>query len=127
MSERKKKVLVVDDEETNRRILVDLFEDDYDMIQAEDGQECIEVTKRELPDLILLDVGLPDISGVEACRQIKSTEQLKHIPIFLVSGYISNIDIRIGLEAGAERYFTKPFDHDELESVIAETLSKQNS
>src|SRR5262245_64560451 len=80
------RILIVDDNETNRDILVTrLGAHGYDLVQAADGVECIEVTKASLPDLILLDVMMPKMDGIEATRRLKNDPDLPFIPIILVT------------------------------------------
>ncbi len=77
----KKTILVVDDTEWNRDLVVQLLEDDYTVLQAVDGEEAVRKTQEDKPDLILMDLGMPVMDGWEATRKIKANAALKHIPI----------------------------------------------
>ena len=82
-----KKILIVEDVEMNRDLLVQLLEDDYELIEAIDGKKGLEAAVREHPDLILLDISLPEMDGWEVTRAIRSDEALKHIPIIAVTAH----------------------------------------
>ena len=76
----KKKILIVDDTEFNRDLVIQLLDEDYDMVIAENGAEALTVTETERPDLILMDLGMPVMDGWEATRKLKANDALKHIP-----------------------------------------------
>src|SRR5215831_8183360 len=105
------RILIVDDNETNRDLLITrLGIHGFDLLQASDGEEAIEVTKKSLPDLILLDVMMPKMDGIEATKRIKADASLPFTPIILVTAKADTKDVIIGLEAGADEYLTKPVD-----------------
>ena len=83
----KKTILVVDDTEWNRDLVVQLLEDDYTVLQAVDGEEAVRKTQEDKPDLILMDLGMPVMDGWEATRKIKANDALKHIPIIAVTSH----------------------------------------
>src|SRR5262245_60333188 len=83
----KKTILVVDDTEWNRDLVVQLLEDDYTVLQAVDGEEALRKTQADKPDLILMDLGMPVMDGWEATRKIKANDALKHIPIIAVTSH----------------------------------------
>jgi adenylate cyclase len=117
------RILIVDDNETNRDILVTrLGVHGYDLVQAADGIECIEATRKTLPDLILLDVMMPRMDGIEATKQIKNDETLPFIPIILVTAKADTKDVIAGLEAGADEYLTKPVDQTSLVARVKSML-----
>ncbi len=102
-----RKVLIVDDEKAIVDILNhNLKREGYDTVVAYDGEEAIEVYKREKPDLVLLDVMLPKMDGFSVCKSIR---QLANIPIIMVTAKEDVVDKVIGLELGADDYITKPF------------------
>ena len=117
------RILIVDDNETNRDILVTrLGAHGYDLVQAADGVECIEITKTALPDLILLDVMMPKMDGIEATRRLKADTSLPFIPIILVTAKADTKDVVAGLEAGADEYLTKPVDQTSLVARVKSML-----
>ncbi len=117
------RILVVDDSETNRDILVTrLGMHGYDLIQAADGEEAIEVAQKAQPDLILLDVMMPKLDGIEATRRLKADQSLPFTPIILVTAKADSKDVVTGLEAGADEYLTKPVDQTSLAARVKSML-----
>lgn len=110
----KKKILVVDDAEFNRDLLVQLLEDEYQVSIAVDGSEGVKKAEQEKPDLILMDLGMPVMDGWEATRRIKANSELKHIPIIAVTSHAMVGDEIQAREAGCDDYTPKPIDEDEL-------------
>jgi two-component system cell cycle response regulator len=118
-----KKILVIDDLPENVFILQDRLENEgYEVITAYDGNTGIEKTRTHLPDLILLDVMMPDITGFDVCKILVSDEKTKHIPIILVTAKVMAEDIKEGLEAGAFDYVKKPFSRVELLARVKSAL-----
>ncbi|MGI9520531.1 MAG: adenylate/guanylate cyclase domain-containing protein [Hyphomicrobiaceae bacterium] len=108
-------ILVVDDNKDNRDILVARLSSlDYDTSVAIDGEDALSQVRELLPDLILLDVMMPNIDGLEVCRRLRSDNTLPFIPIILVTAKTSVQDVVAGLEAGADDYLTKPVEHPSL-------------
>ncbi len=118
----KKKVLVVDDTEWNRDLIVQLLEDEYTVLQAVDGEEGVRVTEQEKPDLILMDLGMPVMDGWEATRKIKANDALKHIPIIAVTSHAMVGDEIEARKAGCDDYLSKPVDDEELMRKIKKLL-----
>ena len=117
------RILVVDDNEVNRDILVTRLEiHGYELLQAGDGEEALAVAKQHLPDLILLDVMMPKIDGIEVTRRIKSDTSLPFMPIILVTAKADSKDVVEGLEAGADEYLTKPIDQMSLVARVKSVL-----
>jgi DNA-binding response OmpR family regulator len=109
-------ILVVDDEPTLRETLVDALETDgFRVVSAADGREALTVFRAERPDLVLLDLMLPELSGVEVCRIIRSESS---VPIVMLTAKDSELDKVVGLELGADDYVTKPFSLRELSARI---------
>ena len=119
----KKKILVIDDTEWNRDLLVQLLEDEYSVLQAVDGAEGVRKTEEEKPDLILMDLGMPVMDGWEATRQIKANDALKHIPIIAVTSHAMVGDEIDARKAGCDDYLSKPIDEDALIKKIKTLLS----
>lgn len=121
---QKLNVLVVEDDETMRKALVRLLESDgYTVISAADGTQLEKIFIKDSVDLILLDIGLPWVNGLELTQVLKSHEDLKEIPIVLITGLSSEADLNKGLQLGAETYIKKPFDVDVLKSTIKNLLN----
>jgi DNA-binding response OmpR family regulator len=106
----KLKILIVDDDPDITGAFTHILQSaDYDVISAATGQECLQIARAERPDLILLDVRLPDINGLEVCRRIKSDPELARIAVINVTGMRTSKDDEVeGIEAGADAYLTKP-------------------
>lgn len=116
-------ILVVDDVEANRDILVTRLEaHGYRPIQAADGEEALAAAEQHRPDLILLDVMMPKIDGIEVCRRLKSDPSLPFTPIILVTAKSDSKDIVAGLDAGADEYLTKPIDQPSLVARVRSAL-----
>lgn len=121
-------VLVVEDDETMRKALVRLLESEgYKVISAADGTQLEKVFNNDTVDLILLDIGLPWVNGLELTEVLKAHEDLKDIPIVLISGIGSQEDLRRGLELGAEAYIKKPFDIDILKDTVKNLIKAKPS
>jgi class 3 adenylate cyclase len=117
------RILIVDDNEMNRDILVTrLATQGYELFQAADGEEALTAAARELPDLILLDVMMPKIDGMEVCRRLKADPSLPFMPIILVTAKAASTDVVAGLEAGADEYLTKPIDQMALVARVKSVL-----
>lgn len=115
-----KTVLVVDDSPTERHVLVELLtRNGYQVITAENGEEGVEKAKRELPDLILMDVVMPGLNGYQATRTLTRDEATKHIPIIVCTSKGQETDRIWGLRQGALGYIVKPVNGEDLLSKIA--------
>jgi CheY-like chemotaxis protein len=118
-----KKILVVEDVDVNRDLVVQLLEDDYEVIEAVNGEEAIKVAVESRPDLILMDLSLPVIDGWEATRQIKSNDTLKSVPIIALTAHAMKGDEEKAKTAGCDDYMAKPIDENELFAKLAKYLS----
>ncbi|OVE76515.1 hypothetical protein BVX98_05920 [bacterium F11] len=111
----KKRILIVDDEPQICQLVKDVLEEDnYTATTAHSTDEAFQKLKLTLPDMILLDVRLPTIGGLEFCRQIKQDVRTRRIPIIMLTVQDTETDKVIGLEVGADDYLTKPFGNREL-------------
>jgi CheY-like chemotaxis protein len=117
-----KRILVVEDVEFNRDLLVQLLEDAYQVITAADGREGIERAARERPDLILMDLSLPVVDGWEATRRLKAMDDLRSIPIIALSAHAMAGDEQKARESGCDGYLTKPLDEALLFKLLAKFL-----
>ena len=116
----KGKILVVDDEAYIVHILeFSLGMEGFEVVTAFDGEEAIVKAEREEPDLIVLDIMMPKLDGYETCRRLKTTDKTKHIPIILLSAKGRSMDQKVGLDAGADEYITKPFSPRKLVERIS--------
>ena len=115
-----KTVLVVDDSPTERHVLVELLSrNGYQVITAENGEEGIEKARRELPDLILMDVVMPGLNGYQATRTLTRDEATKHIPVIVCTSKGQETDRSWGLRQGALDYIVKPINAEDLLAKIA--------
>ena len=113
------KVLVVDDSWTDLTLMASpLREEGFEVITAVDGDDAVEKVLQEQPQCVLLDIVLPKQNGFQVCRRLKSMQQTSHIPIILVSGKNTPVDVKWGLQQGADLYIFKPFSRDELLSSV---------
>ena len=120
-----KRILVVEDQEDNRQILRDLLTSaDYEMTEAENGQEALDAVAKEKPDLILMDIQLPIMDGYEATRRLKGNPAYKDIPIIVVTSYALSGDEGKARDAGCDAYVTKPYSPRQLLAKIREFLPK---
>jgi two-component system cell cycle response regulator len=118
-----KKILVIDDLPENVFLLQDRLENEgYEVITAYEGKSGLNKAISEQPDLILLDIMMPDITGLDVCKKLVSNEETSHIPIILVTAKIEAEDIKEGLEAGAFDYIKKPFNRIELLARVKSAL-----
>jgi len=123
MSNELKNILVIDDLPENVFILQDRLEHEgYEVITAYDGKSGIEKAQSDLPDLILLDVMMPDINGIEVCKTLVNDELTSDIPIILVTAKTEAEDAKDGLDAGAFDYIKKPFNKIELLARVRSAL-----
>jgi len=117
------RILIVDDNEMNRDILITRLETQgYELLQAADGEEALTAAKEHLPDLILLDVMMPKLDGMEVCRRLKADPNVPFMPIILVTAKAASTDVVAGLEAGADEYLTKPIDQMALVARVKSVL-----
>ena len=120
-----KKILVIEDEnDLVKAILIRLQQAGYEVSMAKDGQEGLEKARREEPDLILLDLMLPKMDGYKICGLLKADARYKSIPIIMATARAQETDEVLGLEVGADAYFTKPFEYGKLLAKIKELLKE---
>ena len=121
-----KKILIVDDESHIRMLieqtLEDLEDDGVELLFAENGREALELIEQELPNLVFLDVMMPEMNGMEVCHKVKKELNLDQVYIILLTAKGQEVDRQKGLEMGANKYMTKPFDPDEMLEVAEEVL-----
>jgi DNA-binding response OmpR family regulator len=120
----RKKILVIEDNADTRRFLEAMLSKEFDVLCAENGVVGIEMARKQSPNLILLDIMMPVLSGYDACSLLKKDERTKRIPIIFLSAKNSVNDITQGLTQGADDYIPKPFDYKELMARIQTRLRK---
>ena len=119
------KILIAEDERDIRELVsYSLQYGGFKVVQATNGVEAVARAKAELPDLILMDVRMPKMTGYEACKQMKATPALRDIPVVFLSAKGQETEIQTGLEAGAEEYILKPFAPDELVKQVQAVLER---
>jgi two-component system alkaline phosphatase synthesis response regulator PhoP len=120
-----KKILIAEDERDIRDLVSFTLQfAGYQVVAAADGQEAVELAIREQPDMILMDVRMPRLSGYEACKRIKAEPSLVDVPVVFLSAKGQDSEIRLGLEAGAQEYVVKPFAPAELVEKVKSLLAK---
>jgi len=102
-------LLIVDDDKHNRLLLTELFEGEYKIIQAKNGLQALELARAHAPDLILLDVLMPEMDGMAVIRALKRDDTTRHIPVIFITALDSAADEELGLDLGAVDYIAKPF------------------
>jgi DNA-binding response OmpR family regulator len=121
----KKKVLVAEDEPDIRNLIVfSLQFAGYIVIEAHNGEQAVKKAEKEQPDLILMDVGMPKMSGYDACKALKAQDSTEHIPVVFLSARGQESEIKYGIDIGAEEYILKPFAPDELYRRVGGILER---
>jgi len=119
------KILIAEDEPDIRDLVAfTLRFAGYEVVTCSNGEEAVELANNEVPDLILLDVRMPRLTGYDACKQIKETPELKDIPVVFLSAKGQESEIQSGMDAGAEEYLLKPFAPDQLTDRVRSILAK---
>ena len=119
------KILIAEDEADVRKLLVDAFElSGFDAVGVADGAEAVAEATKTIPNLILLDVRMPNMTGFEACKILKAQKSTQQIPVVFLSAYGQEAEVKTGLQLGAEDYLLKPFAVHELIWRIKQVLNK---
>ena len=114
-----KLIMHVEDNEYNRKIVRDLLsKNNYELVEAQNGEAALDALTWQHPDLILMDVQLPKLSGLEVTRMIKADPALAHIPVIAITSFALSGDDRLALEAGCDGYIAKPFRPRDLLEII---------
>jgi CheY-like chemotaxis protein len=122
-----KRILIVEDVDFNRDLLVQLLEDKYEVLTANDGATGITAAAREHPDLIIMDLSLPVVDGWEATRRVKADPALRHIPIMALSSHAMRGDEEKARQCGCDDYLSKPLDEDLLFKKLEHLLGANPS
>lgn len=119
------RILIADDSETDLQFLKKALEDtSHSFIFARDGEEAEGVVRKEMPDLVILDVIMPKKNGFQVCRDLKNDDLYKHIPIILITSKSQESDKFWGIKQGADEYITKPFEPYDLQKAVKKHLNK---
>lgn len=119
------KILIAEDERDIRDLIAfSLRYGGFEVVEASNGQEAVDRALAVKPDLILMDVRMPKMTGYEACKKLKSMDDMKHIPVIFLSAKGQEQEIQQGLDAGAEEYILKPFAPDELSNKVRAALQR---
>ncbi len=115
-------ILVVDDDQGLRELIrISLEHEGYTVIQAANGLECVSAVREQQPDLVLLDVMMPEMDGLEACSRLR---EFSRVPVLILTARVQSADIVTGLDKGADDYLVKPFNMDELSARIRALLRR---
>ena len=120
----KEKVLVVDDEENVRRLLRSMLGNKYIVLEAKDGKAAIDIVRSQRPDIILMDIMMPNMDGYTACHTIKQDPATKMIPVIMVTAVGQELNKKLAQEMGADGYITKPFSSQVLLDTVNRFLTK---
>jgi len=119
-SRARKRILIVEDNDLNMRLLNDVLEaHGYDTLQTDQGEIAVDLARRFHPDLILMDLQLPDISGLEATRRLKANESTRSIPIVAVTAFAMSGDERKARDSGCDGYIAKPIMLQQFLATVA--------
>lgn len=123
------KILVVDDEPDIVRVVVKIMEArGHEVVTADDGPSAVEAASAELPDVVILDLNLPQMDGFEVCRKIKSGETTSHIPVVMMTAAYTTVeDAEKGTDLGADEYVVKPFLREVLIHNVERLIPEQES
>jgi CheY-like chemotaxis protein len=124
MSDKMRKILIVDDEVGIRSLLKFRLESfGYHVFMAEDGYAGLEIAQKQQPDLIILDIMMPYLNGIEVCRRLKADYTTRRIPVIFLSVLAKEEDIAVAKQSGGEFFLTKPYDPQILNLVIEKALT----
>lgn len=122
-----KRIMIVDDDPKNVKILKMLFEDEHELAVASNGEEALAQMPIFHPNLVLLDLMMPGIDGYEVCRRVKADDRFSATKVVIVSSRAMSHELERGYGVGANEYFSKPFDHDKLVARVNELLDENGS
>jgi len=126
MDKKVSKILIVDDKETNRtilRLVLSKADASYVILQADCGKAALEIVEREMPDIILLDVLMPDMDGYEVCQKLKAQEKYKSIPVLFITALDKTEDMNKCFSIGGADYIVKPINPEEVKARVKAHLS----
>ncbi len=118
-----KKILVADDEPNIRSLVSSMLGKDYTVLVAKDGQEAIDIARNQRPDLILMDIMMPNVDGYTACSIIKTDQVTKGTPVVMLTALGQELNVKLAQEMGADEYITKPFTSLDLLNTVKRFLT----
>jgi CheY-like chemotaxis protein len=118
----RKRILIVEDVEDNRELLVQYFADEFEVLEAVDGRQGVAMAREARPDLILMDLSLPELDGWQAAAMLKTDERTRDIPIIAISAHAMVGDKERALAAGCNGYLAKPVDFPVLDRLVKQSL-----
>ena len=123
------KVLIADDEPFQRILIRETLTVDpqFEFVEAENGAQALDKARREHPDLIILDIMMPDMDGLQVSRALKADPNLQDIPVIMVTALNKEEDRVNALDAGAANFVSKPFEADELQDVVYQALNRNSA
>lgn len=125
---RPQKILVVEDEPDIRKLVqYNLAQERFDVLEAEDGEQALKLLQREKPNLVILDLMLPGLSGVELCKLLRQRSETTRLPILMLTAKAGEADRVVGLEMGADDYLAKPFSPREMVARVRAILRRSES
>jgi CheY-like chemotaxis protein len=125
MNKHNETILIVDDEPNVRRLLRTILSSNFNVVEAEDGKQAIEIANSQKPDVILMDMMMPKMDGLTACHLIKNNPATKMIPVIMVSAIDFELNIKLSKQMGAAGYITKPFSSQDLINAIDKVLENR--
>jgi len=122
----KEKILIVEDNPRNMRLItMTLSAKSYELFEASDGEQALDMAIRQRPDLIIMDIQLPKMNGLKVTRRLRQTPAFSHIPIIAITAYAMKGDKEKAIDAGCDVYLPKPINTRELPGLIAEILQQR--
>lgn len=118
----KSTVLVADDEENVRRLVSSMLAKYYTILEASDGEEAVDMTRSQKPNLVLMDIMMPNVDGYTAASMLKTDEATKHIPIVMLTAVGQELNKKLAQTMGANGYITKPFTQQDLLHTIGRLM-----
>jgi DNA-binding response OmpR family regulator len=119
------KILIAEDEPDIRELVTFMLRfAGYEVVAASNGEDAVRTAAREIPDLVIMDVRMPRMTGYDACRLMKANPDLRHVPVVFLSAKGQDSEIQSGLDAGADEYLLKPFSPAELTNRVRGILSR---
>ena len=122
---KKKTILIADDEASIRLLVSNMLSKNYVVLEASDGQEAIDIARTQKPDIILMDIMMPNVDGYSACYTIKKDETTGVIPVVMVTALGQELNQKFARQTGADGYVTKPFSLQSLRDVISRFLNRE--
>lgn len=119
----KRKIVIADDELYIRLLVKDILEPEYVILEASDGEEALNITRTQQPDLVLMDILMPKLDGYTACYTIKTNELTKDIPVVMLTGIGHELNRQLSQEMGATGYITKPFNPEDMLDKVRQYTS----